>query len=169
MLTTSSATAPGRDCVPFNKSNLKNWMCLFVVTRKDGTLFDATSVTEVDIVKICINLGHNHALGALCHSTMELVALFSSTEDMQCTTHGAIMATELWDEAIAIRAAAPSETHIKAYIIAVRGTLQNSNLHPHRGRENPTHPLIILTQVGKLHVISKQSLATSLTMNCVSS
>ena len=80
---------------------------------------------------------------------MELIALFCSTEEMQCTTHGAIKVMELQEEAIAIGAVVPSEALVKAYIIAVGGTLENSTLHPQKRSENPTHPMIILTQVGK--------------------
>ena len=67
-------------------------MCLFVLTRQDGTLFDATFVSEEDIMEICIRPGHTHPMGVLHYSVMELVALFCSTQDMQCATHGAIKA-----------------------------------------------------------------------------
>ena len=94
-------------------------MCLFGVTWKDGTPFNATSVTEEVIVKMCIKIGHTHPLGVLYYSTMESIALFSSTEEMQCNTHGAIKVTELQEEAIAVRVVAPTETHVKAYVMAV--------------------------------------------------
>ena len=90
MSTTSSASASGRDQAPSNESNLKNQTCLFVVTRPDGTPFDVTSVSEEDIVEICIKLGHTHPLGVLHYLAMESVALFCTTEDMQCVTHGAV-------------------------------------------------------------------------------
>ena len=96
-------------------------MCLFVITRKDATLLNATSVVEEDIIKMCIKIGHTYLLGVLCYSATESVALFCSTEDMQCATHRAIKAMELPGKAIDIRAVAPSETHVKAYIIAVAG------------------------------------------------
>ena len=115
----SSATASGRDHVPSDKPKLKIKMCLFVITRKDGTPFDATPVTNEDNVKMCIKLGHIHPLGVLCYSAMESVTLFCSTEEMQHATCGAVKAMELQEEAIAIRAVVPSETHVKAYIIAV--------------------------------------------------
>ena len=89
---------------------------LFVVTQKDGILFNATSVTKEDIIEICIKMGHTHPLGVLHYSATELVSLFCSTEDMQHAMHRAIKAMELWDEAIAIRAVAPSENHIKEYV-----------------------------------------------------
>ena len=96
-------------------------MCLFVITRKDGTLLDATSVTKEDIIEMCAKMGHTHPLGVLCYSVTELVALFSSTEDMQHATCRAIKTMELQDEAIAIRPVAPSVTHVKAYIMIVSG------------------------------------------------
>ena len=91
----SSATASGRDCVPSDESHLKSRMCLFVLTRKDGTLLDATSVTKEDIIKMYIKMGHTHPLGVLGYSVMESVALFCSTEEMQCATCGAVKAMEL--------------------------------------------------------------------------
>ena len=91
-------------------------------------------------------MGHTHPLGVLHYSAMESVALFCSTEEMQCVTHGAIKVTELWGKAIAIRAVAPSETHVKAYIIAVGGDslkLQSppseEEGEPHSPHDNP-HP-----------------------------
>ena len=121
MSTTSSVTASGRDQAPSNKSNLKNQMYLFVLTRPDGTPLDVTSMSEEDIMEICIRLGHTHPVGVLCYLVTESVALFCSTEDMQCATHRAIKAMELQDKAIAIRAMAPSGTHIRVYMIAVGG------------------------------------------------
>ena len=77
-------------------------------------------------------------------------------------------ATELQEEAIAIRVVDPSETHVKAYIIAVGGdSLKLQSPHSEEEGE-PTHPMIILTQVGKCCIISKWSLATSSIMSCIS-
>ena len=73
MSTMSSATASGRDHVPSNDSNLKSRMCLFIITGKDGTPLDATSVTEEDIVEMCIKMDHTHPLGVLHDSAMESV------------------------------------------------------------------------------------------------
>ena len=65
---------------------------------------------------------------------------------MQYATCRAVKATELQGEAIAIRAVAPSETHVKAYIIAVGGyssKLQSppseEEGEPHSPPDNP-HP-----------------------------
>ena len=37
---------------------------------------DASSVSEEDIIEICITKGHTHPLGVLHYSAMELVVLF---------------------------------------------------------------------------------------------
>ena len=94
---------------------------MFIVTRIDGTLFDVTSVTEEDIVEICITLGHTNPLGVLWYLAMESVALFHTTEEMQWASQGAIKAMELQDEPIAIRTVAPLEHHIWVYITVVGG------------------------------------------------
>ena len=83
MATSSSATASGRDQVPSNNPHLKAKMCVFLVTRNDGTPFDSTSMLEEDILQICVALGHTHPLGVLWYSATESVALFCMTEEMQ--------------------------------------------------------------------------------------
>ena len=82
----SSATAPGRDQAPSDETNLKNLMHLFILTRPHGTPFDATSMSEEDIMEICIKLGHTHPMSVLHYLAVELVALFCLTEDMQHAT-----------------------------------------------------------------------------------
>ena len=83
MSTSSSATASGRDQVPSNDPHLKNKICMFIVTRKDGTPLDVTSVSEEDIVKMCVTLGYTHHLGVFQYLATELVALFNATKEMQ--------------------------------------------------------------------------------------
>ena len=102
MSMSSSATASGRDYIPSNDPHLKTRICIFIVTRKDGTPLDVTSVSEEDIIEICMALGHTQPLGVLQYLAMELVALFHTTEEMQQASCTAIKATELWDEPIAI-------------------------------------------------------------------
>ena len=140
MSTTSSATASGRDHVPSDESNLKSRICLFVITRKDGTPLNATSVTDEDIVEMCVKMGHTHPLDVLHYSAMDSVALFHSTEEMQHATHGAIKAMELWEEAIAIRAVAPSVTHVKAYIMTVHGDHSKPQSPPSEEEGEPHSP-----------------------------
>ena len=82
MSTLSSTTALGRDQVQPHDPHLKAKMCIFIVMRKDGILFDATSVLEEDILEICVTLGHAYPLGVLWYSAKESVALFYMTEEM---------------------------------------------------------------------------------------
>ena len=44
--------------------------------KRDGTLFDVTSVLEEDIIKICFRLGHTYPMGVLHYSVTESVILF---------------------------------------------------------------------------------------------
>ena len=75
---------------------------MFIVTRKDGTPLDVTSVTEEDIMEICMTWGHTDPLGVLWYLAMESVALFSMTEEIQWASCSAIKAMGLQDEPIAI-------------------------------------------------------------------
>ena len=84
--------------------------------HKDGTPFDVTSVTEEDIVQICVTLGHIHPLGVLQYLATESVALFCMVEELQWASHGAIKVMELCNEPIAIKIVAPMESHIRVYI-----------------------------------------------------
>ena len=45
MSTSSTATALSRDSVPTDDPALKTQMCIFVVTHKDGTPFEVSSIT----------------------------------------------------------------------------------------------------------------------------
>ena len=83
MSTSSTITALGRDPVLSNDPTLKAKMCMFILTQKDGTPFDATSVTEEDILEICVTLAHTHPLGVLWYSATESEALFHTMEEMQ--------------------------------------------------------------------------------------
>ena len=81
MSTTSSTTASSRDHdVPSGKVVFKNKMCLVSLTRRDGTLMDASSVTEEDIIEICITMGHIYPLGVLHYCATESLVLFHLTD-----------------------------------------------------------------------------------------
>ena len=139
MSTTPSATASGRDCVPSDESNLTSRMCLFVITQKDGTLLNATSVTKEDIIK-CVLKWATPILGCaplLCNGISSSVLLNRGHATCYMWGH---KATVLQSEAITVRAVAPSETHVKAYIVAVGGTLQMPISTLRGGRRTPLTP-----------------------------
>ena len=138
--TLSSATVLGRDQVPSNDPHLTAKMCMFIVMRKDGTPFDTTSVSEEDILEICVTLGHAHPLGVIWHLATESVALFHMTEEMQWASCGAVKAMELWDEPVAVQVMAPSEHHIEAYIAVAGGDLSKLWSPPSKGEGDPHSP-----------------------------
>ena len=117
MSITSSATASRDHDVPSTEVILGDRLCLVLITRKDDTPMDASSISEEDIVEICIKQGYTHPLGVLWYSTTELVVLFRSLEELKCTTHGIAKMAEFWGEAIMVRAMAPLEAHITVYIV----------------------------------------------------
>ena len=108
-------------------------MCILILMKRDGTPFDITSVLEEDIIEICVRQGHTHPLGVLCYPVTDLVILFQSADDMQCTTCGAIKATVLHKEAIVVRASAPSVTHVRVNMTAVGGKPSRTQPPPLEG------------------------------------
>ena len=96
-------------------------MCIFIITHKDGTPFEVTSIMEEDIVQLHMTLGHIHPLGVLCYSASDLVVLFCMAQEMLQASRGAIKATELHDKLIAVKIVAPTEPHVKAYITVGEG------------------------------------------------
>ena len=76
---------------------------------------DASSISEEDIVEICITRGHTHPLGVLHYSAMESVILFSTAEDSSHVSHGLVDMTELHDEAITVWTMAPLEAHVVTF------------------------------------------------------
>ena len=143
-----STTASVRDRdVPSTEVIFRDKLCLVSVTRRDDTPMDASSISEEDIVEICITKGHTHPLGVLCYSTMESVVLFHSMDELQCTTHGIVKMMELQGSAITVKAMAPSEAHIKAY-------LATSHSNPSNGE-------------GELHTPPQQTPPSGETLHCL--
>ena len=109
-------------------------MCILILMKRDGTLFDVSSVLEEDIVKICIRLGHSSCGCAL---------LFCNGINQQtiCNVLHAvpvkIMVSQ--EEAIAIRASAPSKPHVRTYMTAV-GSKPSRTQPPSLGEGKPHSP-----------------------------
>ena len=59
--------------------------CVLVLTRGDGTLFDATSIQEEDIIELCVEMGQTHPKGVLLFLVTESVILFCSGDEMLAT------------------------------------------------------------------------------------
>ena len=64
MSTTSTVTTlVAHNCIPGDEVELLNHTCVLVLTRGDGTPFNATSILEEDIIEICIWLEQTHPKG----------------------------------------------------------------------------------------------------------
>ena len=120
---------------------------------------DASSISEEDIMEICVKKGHTHPLGVLHYSAIESVILFHTADELMHVSCRIVELMELQDEAITVKAMAPSEAHITAYMTVW-------HLKPQKGMESCTHLPNKLPQVGEDHAICKQTLVTLLTMNC---
>ena len=82
----SIATAlVANNCTLGNDSKLLNHMCVLVIARGNSTLFDATSIQDVDIIELCVEVGEAHPKGMLWLLAIELVIFFQSSEEMLAT------------------------------------------------------------------------------------
>ena len=123
------------------------------LNKKDGTLFDVTSIQEEDIMEICVWLGHTHLLGVLHYTMRESIILFQSVDVMESAMHGAIKAMVLYNEPIAVGATNPSKTHLKAYMTTVGG--EEPHLppgNPHPGGGTPHHLQVELGDLADLEL-----------------
>ena len=76
---------------------------------------DASSISEEDIVEICVKKGHTHPLGVLHYLAMESIILYSTTEDLKHASHGLVDVMELQNDAIMVATLAPMEAHIASF------------------------------------------------------
>ena len=133
-----------RDHIPSNIADLSNHICLCVLTKGDGTPFDASFILEEDIIEICVQFGHTHPEGVLHYSAFKSVMLFHTTDELQITTHRVLKALTLCDETIKVQTSPPSAAHMWAYMAVVNGKLSGTQPLPSNGEEghhlSPSNP-----------------------------
>ena len=110
MSITSSATT-SRDWEVPSPNSFHDRLCLLSITRGDGTPMDASSISEEDIVEICIQKGHTCPLGVLQYLAAESIILFGTKEDLNWASHDLMGMMELCDEAITVWTMALLEAH----------------------------------------------------------
>ena len=130
MSVTSSATA-FRDWEVPSTDIFRDRLCLISITRVDGTPMDASSISEEDIMEICMKKGHTHPLGVLCYSATESVILFSTAEELKRVSRGLVDVMELQNDAIMVKTLAPSEAHIATFTMVwhSKSTIGDGELH----------------------------------------
>ena len=154
MSVTSSATASRDQKVPPTDS-FHDRLCLLSIPRGDGTPMDASSISEENIVEICIWKGHTHPLGMLCYLAMESVILFGTADNLNCASHGLVDLSELRDEAIMVQTMAPLEAHVAAFtsVWHSKPTTRDGELHSPPQQTPPSEgtPHHLYTKLGDLN------------------
>ena len=154
MSVTSSATV-SRDREVQSPDPLPDKLLVVSIIRRDGTLLDASSISEEDIVELCIRRAHTCPLGVLQYSAADLVVFFNNVADVNRTQHALPDVTEFRDEAIMIWTMAPMEVQVTMF-----QTMWHSNpmagtgeLHtpPYRTPPNEETPHHIHAQLGDLN------------------
>ena len=92
-------------------------MCVLVLTRGDGTPFNATSIQEKDIIELCVEMGQTHPKDVLWFLVTESLVLFCSGDKMLTVVCGVTKATVLHKEPIRLHTSPPCTTHLRVYIL----------------------------------------------------
>ena len=107
MSVTSSATV-SRDREVQSPDSFPDKLLVVSIAKGDGTLLDASSISEEDIVELCVRRAHTHPLGVLQYSMVDSVILFNNVTDVNRTQHVLPDMMEFRDEAITIWTMAPA-------------------------------------------------------------
>ena len=114
-MSVTSSTTTSRDQEVPSPDSLQDKLLVVLITKGDGTPLDASSITEEDIVEVCVRRAHTHPLGVLWYSTAESVILFGNVTDMNRTHHILPDVMEFRDEAIMIQTMAPAEVQVTTF------------------------------------------------------
>ena len=128
---------------------------------------DASSISEEDIVEICMKKGHTCPLDVLCYSAMESIILFSTVEDLKCVSHGLVDVMELQNDAIIVMTLAPMEAHMATFTTVwhLKPTTRDGELHTPPQQTPPSRGTLHCLQVelGDLNNHELQQLMEDLT------
>ena len=100
---------------------------------------DASSISEEDIVGICVQKSHTHPLGVLQYSVAESVILFSTMEDLNWVSRNLMNVMVLHDEALMAQTMALLEAHVAMFTLVwhLKPTTGEGELHT---PPQQTHP-----------------------------
>ena len=97
MSITSSATI-SRDREVQSPDPLPDKLLVVSIIKRDGTLLDASSISEEYVVELCIRRAHTHPLGVLRYSARaDSVVFFNNVADVNCTQHALLDVMEFRD------------------------------------------------------------------------
>ena len=169
-MSVTSATASGDREVP-STDILRDRLCLISMTRGDGTPMDASSISEEDIMEICMKKSHTWPLGVLCYLATESIILFSTAEDLKHVSHSLGDVMELQNDAIMVTTLAPTEAHMAAFTMVwhSKPTTGDGELHTPPQQSPPSGGTLHCLQVelGDLDDHKLQQLVEDLTQEIV--
>ena len=151
----TSSTTVSRDREVQSPDPLLDRLLVISISKRDGTPIDASSISEEDIVELCVGRAHTHPLGVLRYSAVDSVVFLSSAADVSCTQHALLVVMEFGDESIAIWTVAPTEVQITTFQVMwcsnpVAGTREPHTPPYHMPPDEET-PRRIHAQLGDLN------------------
>ena len=114
MSVTSSATV-SRDREVQSPDPLPDKLLVVSLVKRDGTPLDASSISEEDIVELCVRRAHTHPLGVLRYSAADSVVFLNDAAAVDRTQRALLDVTEFGEETVAIRTMAPMEGQATAF------------------------------------------------------
>ena len=114
--TSTTTTLAACDHTLGDDPELANCICVLIIARGDGTLFDANSLQEEDIVELCVGMGQAHPDDMLWLMGMESVMAFQSSKEILATAHLIILATVCCDYPVRLHTRPPTAAQIQDYI-----------------------------------------------------
>ena len=154
-MSVTSSTTTSRDWEVPSPNSVQDKLLVVSITKGDGTPLDASSISEEDIVEICVRRAHLHPLGVLWYSMVESVILFGNVADMSHTHRILPDVMEFRDEAITVQTMAPAEVQVTMFQAMWHSNLPagKGGLHtpPYQTPPNEETPCHIHAQLGDLN------------------
>ena len=136
-------------------NSLQDKLLVVLITKGDGTPLDASSISEEDIVEICVRRAHIHPLGVLWYSAAESVILFGNVADVNCTQCILPAMMEFPDEAVTVWTMAPTQVQVIVFqaMWHLNPTAGDGEPHtpPYQTPPNEETPHCIHAQLGDLN------------------
>ena len=81
----TSSTTVSRDWEVQSPDPLPDKLLVALLVKRDGTLLDASSILEEDIVELCARRAHTRPLGVLWYSVADSVVFLNNVDDVDHT------------------------------------------------------------------------------------
>ena len=154
MSVASSATvSPDREVQ--SPDSVQDKLLVVSITKRDGTLLDASSILEEDIMELCIRRAHTHPLGVLWYSMVDSVVFFNNVTDVNHTQQVLPDVLKFHNEAVATRTMALMQAQVTAFLemwhsnpATREGELHTPSYRTPPNEETPHH---IHVQLGDLN------------------